>query len=448
VMSVWTVWEQRFYSGALGREWDLAIAERIVISGKALWFYLGKLIWPQSLSFVYPRWSTAGALAWGPLIAAAGLLTWAALTRDSWARPAKFAAGYFVLLLFPVLGFFNVYFYRYAFVADHFQYLASMGPCALAGAALAAAAESRRGQWRIPIFAAAGAAGLAFAATTTARVPAFASDIAIWEDTLRSDPNCWMAHNNLAVALAHTPGREAEAVAHCQRALEINPENAEAQYNYATWLDRVERRGEAIGHYRIALRLNAAAARWHARLAEDLMRSPDTSDEGRREFREAARLEPNFADAHYNLGSALAERSQADPEAIAEFRRAIELRPDYAEAHLNLGNSYAASGRGSDAIAEYEAAVRARPSYANAHWALADALAQGLGEPAKALPHYAAALQNGRDDTRLRTNYAVALFKSGQRDEAIAQLQGALRLDPGNRIAQENLRALGARESP
>jgi len=35
----------------------------------------------------------------------------------------------------PVLGFFDQYFYRYSFVADHFQYLASVGVIALACAA-------------------------------------------------------------------------------------------------------------------------------------------------------------------------------------------------------------------------------------------------------------------------------------------------------------------------
>jgi len=42
-------------------------------------------------------------------------------------RPVAFAFVYFVITLFPVLDFFDVYFFRYSFVSDHFQYLASMG---------------------------------------------------------------------------------------------------------------------------------------------------------------------------------------------------------------------------------------------------------------------------------------------------------------------------------
>src|SRR5205823_4829774 len=56
-------------------------------------------------------------------------------------RRLTFAFAYFVITLFPVLDFFDVYFFRYSFVSDHFQYLASMGPLALAGAGVVTAVE-------------------------------------------------------------------------------------------------------------------------------------------------------------------------------------------------------------------------------------------------------------------------------------------------------------------
>src|SRR5213083_2910835 len=75
-------------------------------------------------------------MAYLPLLAATlGLIV-------LWALPGKagralfFTAAYYVVSLFPVLGFFSVYFFRYSFVSDHFQYLASMGPLALAGAGI------------------------------------------------------------------------------------------------------------------------------------------------------------------------------------------------------------------------------------------------------------------------------------------------------------------------
>src|SRR5213083_498741 len=75
-------------------------------------------------------------MAYLPLLAATlGLIVLWSLPRKA-GRALFFAAAYYVVSLFPVLGFFSVYFFRYSFVSDHFQYLASMGPLAVAGAAI------------------------------------------------------------------------------------------------------------------------------------------------------------------------------------------------------------------------------------------------------------------------------------------------------------------------
>src|SRR6266496_348682 len=137
--SAWTIWEQKFHSGASGAEWAQTWPDRLIIAGRAIWFYLGKLVWPHPLIFIYPRWEIHSWqwMAYLPLLAATlGLIVlWALPGRAG--RALFFAAAYYVVSLFPVLGFFSVYFFRYSFVSDHFQYLASMGPLALAGAAIA-----------------------------------------------------------------------------------------------------------------------------------------------------------------------------------------------------------------------------------------------------------------------------------------------------------------------
>ena len=136
--SVWTIFEQKFHAGATGAEWAQTWPDRLIIAGRAIWFYLAKLIWPHPLIFIYPRWEidSSQLKAYLPLLAAlAGLLA-LCLSRARWSRAIFFAAAYYAVSLFPVLGFFSVYFFRYSFVSDHFQYLASMGPLALAGAGI------------------------------------------------------------------------------------------------------------------------------------------------------------------------------------------------------------------------------------------------------------------------------------------------------------------------
>ncbi len=139
--SVWTIFEQKFHAGATGTEWAQTWPDRLIIAGRAIWFYLAKLIWPHPLIFIYPRWQidSSQVTAYLPLLVALGGLLALRLNRAKWSRAVFFAATYYVVSLFPVLGFFSVYFFRYSFVSDHFQYLASMGPLALAGAAIVTA---------------------------------------------------------------------------------------------------------------------------------------------------------------------------------------------------------------------------------------------------------------------------------------------------------------------
>src|SRR5436189_1355894 len=136
--SAWTIWEQKFHASAVGPEWAQTWPERMIIAGRAIWFYLAKLFWPHPLSFIYPRWEIHSSqwMAYLPLLAATAGLVVLWLLPGKAGRAAFFAAAYYVISLFPILGFFSVYFFRYSFVSDHFQYLASMGPLALVGSAM------------------------------------------------------------------------------------------------------------------------------------------------------------------------------------------------------------------------------------------------------------------------------------------------------------------------
>ena len=123
------------------------LLERCLIAGRALWFYLGKLVWPEPLIFIYPRWSIDAGAPWQYLYPLAALAVVAGLwlLRHRLGRGPLASWLFFGGTLLPALGFFDVYPMRYSFVADHFQYLASLGPIALAaGAAGARRAAPRR----------------------------------------------------------------------------------------------------------------------------------------------------------------------------------------------------------------------------------------------------------------------------------------------------------------
>jgi tetratricopeptide (TPR) repeat protein len=141
-----TVWLEKVVVGASGQEWSLLPVERLLVAGRAVTFYATKLLWPHPLVFFYPRWRIDAGAAWQwsfPAAVAAGLAaSWAARGRIG--RGPFAAAAIYAGMLFPALGFFDVFPFQYSFVADHFQYHASAAACAAAGAAIAGLPASIR----------------------------------------------------------------------------------------------------------------------------------------------------------------------------------------------------------------------------------------------------------------------------------------------------------------
>ena len=137
-MGLVTLWWERHHQGTEGNLFGMGPVERVLVASRAVWFYAGKLLWPANLTFSYPRWkisaSDAGAYGWVLATAALGVVIWRA---RRWAgRSVEVAAAFFVATLSPLLGFIMVYTFAYSFVADHYQYLACIGPIALAAAAM------------------------------------------------------------------------------------------------------------------------------------------------------------------------------------------------------------------------------------------------------------------------------------------------------------------------
>ncbi|MBL9188814.1 MAG: tetratricopeptide repeat protein [Opitutaceae bacterium] len=406
----WTIWEQKFNSGAIGPEWAQTGLERVAIAGRAVWFYLGKLVWPEPLIFIYPRWSidpanAASYLGGVAIIAVLAVFIW----RRWWA--VVLAALYFGALLFPVLGFFNVYFFRYSFVGDHFQYLASMGPLALLAAGLA----------RLPRRFAIGAGGALVAALaflTLRQIPAYASNEALWRHTLARNPAAFMAWANLGDTL-RLAGRPNEAMAAYRSALTLLPDDAPVLNDLGNLLVLSGRPADAVPHFERAL---------------------------------AAR--PGYAEAHCNLGNALRDLGRGD-EAMRQFRRALELEPTYGGAHNNLGIQLAETGRFAEAATHFEAALRTTPADAKVRENLVRALhRQALGQiAAQNWPDAIGLLRRAADlepgSAPVRATLAVALAQAGQLDESVPHFEAAVRLNPRDAELRENFgRVLGVLRRP
>jgi tetratricopeptide (TPR) repeat protein len=251
------------------------------------------------------------------------------------------------------------------------------------------------------------AAGLG--ALTVHRNHDYRSALSIWENTVARHPHTSRGHSMLGMALAQSPGRLPEALAHCEEALRIKPAYAEAHTNLANVLVGMPGRlAEGIGHYEAALRIR-----------------------------------PDLVEAHNNLAIELAKMPGRLSDAVAHYGAALRIKPDYAAAHNNLANVLAGMpGRLAEAIAHYEAAVRLQPDSTEAHYNLANALAQIPGRLPEAIAHYETAVRLKPDSAEARGTLAMAYAASGRLEAAISQLEIAARLNPASTAIRDNLEKL------
>ena len=259
---------------AHGAEFDLSVAHRILLGGRAVWFYLWSLVWPAHLTFIYPRWRLdAGAAAQylfplAVVLVLAALWWWRSRTRAPLA-----AALLFCGLLFPALGVANLYPFRYSFVADHFQYLASIP--VIAGLCAGLALLARRVRLAEPALIV--LVALPLGVLTWRQAHDYRDGETLYRATLARNPECWLCYNNLASTRLHGSTAELEeAIVYLREALRIDPLSAEAHNNMGGALQRLGRLDEALKEHQEAVRLNPALvdARYNIGVVATSARAP------------------------------------------------------------------------------------------------------------------------------------------------------------------------------
>lgn len=358
-LSAVTVWVEKAFVGAVGAEWDLGLAARVLIAGRAVWFYAWKLVWPVGLCFNYPRWEVDPGVWWQhafPLAAAGLALALVALRRRLGRGPLVAVLVYGGVLL-PALGFIDVYPFRYTWVMDHFQYHASPALLALLVAAWVAWLRGLPPRARGAAVAAGWAALLTLGVLTARRCVVWRTPESLWRDTAERNPGAFLAHFNLGTLLA-ARGDLAEAEARIRRAIEVGPEDPVMLNALGNVLGVQGRHAEA------------AAV-----------------------FERVRALRPDDAAAGYNLGFVLLRAGDL-PRAEAALRHAVAVDPRHARARHQLALALCRAGRDDEARALLDEALARDPSDGAARVLLAWLLATHP-DPARRDPARATALVAG-----------------------------------------------------
>jgi tetratricopeptide (TPR) repeat protein len=365
--------------------------------------YLSRIFWPSNLSFFYsyqvwPAWEVAGATMLLCLIS--GLALWRLRQQP------YLAVGWawFLGMLAPTIGLVQV---GSQSMADRYTYLPGIGIGIMAVWAIH--------QWAPkPAAMAGGALFVAVCAVLTwHEAHIFQDSETLWRATLRQDPTCLVALDNLSRCLIDS-GQLSEALDRSREALAIRPTDAEAEENLAVNYLLQGKFDDALSHSKTSIALQPNNQHAYDTLARAYLKmgQPDQAIAG---YRKALELDPSLAEAWCNLGFALLQQHRAG-EALDAYQKALELDPDYALAHNDLGNILLQQGRIDDALAHFMRAAQITPDFGEAHYNIAEILLR-KGRPLEALAEYRKTLACLPNLQPARARIAEILRRQGGQSE-------------------------------
>jgi tetratricopeptide (TPR) repeat protein len=389
--------------------------------------YLQQMFWPSNLAVMYPM-PRDGVPFWQVIVASVLLLSISigvfALRKT---RPYLLVGWlWYLVMMVPVIGIIQV---GSQARADRYTYLPEIGLyMALVWGAIDLSSKWRR--WQI-VLAGSGLIILsALIICARTQVSYWRNSELLWNHTLACTPPNYIAEGNLAAALREQ-GRVDEAILHFQKAVQINPADAEAHYNLGATLHQKGSIDEVIAQFEQALQIDPDYAEAHDNLGNALFEKGNV-DDAITHYQQGLRIKPDNANIHNNLGLALLQKGRLD-EAIAQYEQALQIKSDYADAHNNLATALLKKGDITGAVSHFRQTVQFNPDNVNAQgmlaWLLATAPEASVrnGNEAVELAQRVNQSSGGANPAVLRV-MAAAYAEAGRFDDAILTGQKAREL--------------------
>lgn len=297
-----TAWMEREFSSAKGEDFEFSVVDRCLLAGRTFWFYLGKILWPTNFVIMYPRWKIDAQQWWQYAFpaSAVALMTLAWLLRRRW-RWLWASMLFFLVMILPFIGFFNVHIFRFRFVADHFAYLAIIGIAAPISAGIATFVRRKHGWQRAVGFAFCFAILALLSGSTWTHSHLFHDAEGYYRTVVEKNPDAALAQLNLGIVLLNQR-RYDEAKLHLERALQLqlpDPARGSAYAGLGTLALAGGSFDEAIDYYTASLSV------W-----------------------------PDFR--IYNSIGGVFHREGKLRDAVASYEKAIEMQPESPVALTNL----------------------------------------------------------------------------------------------------------------
>ncbi len=434
-----TVADLHFYRSMTTVNFDYSLVERLLIAARSLWFYATKLVWPDPLMVIYPHWEVdvGSLLDWACVLATCALPVGLWLARKHIGRGPLTGVLFFGLTLFPVLGFVDHGYMEFSFVADRYQYLASIGLLAVIvnmmvqGAYRLADMHQTASGRDTPSLLAIRLAGLSLLCLLgilSWRQAHIYRDVVTFNSYIIShNPQAHQAHRNLAKGLFDRGNLQA-ALAAARIAVE-QEDSADAYTALGTILHVLER-DEAEPYLRSALEREPYDPTALHNLA-NLLNRQGRDEEALELLRIGVKTDPNHpdhADIHTTLGRILQNMGRFD-EARKRLLHAQKLEPQSTYVRQTLGEWFRKQGRYREAMMEYQAVLDIDPETLMAHLALANVL-HHLKDYNKAEQHLRTALKIEPKNSQVQIALAKSLIEKKRYPAAIQHLRQVISQTP------------------
>ena len=358
-LALYTASFEKYAMGAIGPYWDLSFLQRLCIASRAWWFYIVKLIWPSSPTFIYPRWEIDiyDFGQWSFLLAALFVVYLLWHLQKKITRGPLGALAIYSATIFPALGFFNIYPMRYSFVADRFCYHASFAILALWGACVykykdRLVQHKSLQKWIVITF------FLVICVLTYRQSSLYRNELLLWQDTMAKNPNSVIVQNNLG-SIYGKRGYPDKAIFHLRRSLELEP-TAKSYYNLGIAYANIGQIEQAIFHYKKAIYLKKKYFQAYNNLGNLYLWGKDYQN-AITMYQKAIASNVYYRKSYSNLAQVYLSRKQYD-QAIAVLKKAITRFPDHHHKFsYQLGFAYYKMKKYSLAIPLLQAIINNQP---------------------------------------------------------------------------------------
>jgi Flp pilus assembly protein TadD len=239
-----------------------------------------------------------------------------------------------------------------------------------------------------------------------------------YRNAIQLNPKLAQAHYELSRAYFQLKS-PAAAYRELRETVTLDPENSDAQLEFATLLIGGKKYDEAKAAAAKVLAANPRSSRAHAILGDEFALTGDWAG-AIREYRTAITLEPQRVESYSSLAAVYTSRGDFT-DAEAAFKQGAEANPKSVQALLNLGIFYSTQRKFAQAEAEMEAASKLAPRGPFPRlWLANDYAAKGNFAGAEKVT---AELKTAApDDPRAYRALALFYLSIGQREKAVAEL--------------------------